>query len=254
MILRLLLLLTTLISSFSLVYYHRLSQNKLISLQTQNQIQTNSLNQEINRLQTNLSDSQSQSSSLSAQLNQLLSSDQIKINQELSSKIKEIKNVYRQFALTYENSLDYPAPKPTLTKIQSELAQAISLLTQENYSSASALIASLNQKLQLLKPVSPSIPPNLVTDSTPPASGLKRQQVSLNGHQYWVDIIAADLSTTKVIVDTASNADCQNDCPVKSLSEYVSRSGAFAGINGPYFCPASYPSCASKKTPLTPFL
>ena len=32
-----------------------------------------------------------------------------------------------------------------------------------------------------------------------------------------------------------------------SLADYVSRSGAFAGINGSYFCPADYPSCADKK-------
>jgi exopolysaccharide biosynthesis protein len=33
---------------------------------------------------------------------------------------------------------------------------------------------------------------------------------------------------------------------VLSLSDYVSRNGAFAGINGSYFCPAEYPSCAGK--------
>ncbi len=37
-----------------------------------------------------------------------------------------------------------------------------------------------------------------------------------------------------------------NNCPVLPLATYVSRSGAFAGINGSYFCPASYPSCAGK--------
>lgn len=31
-----------------------------------------------------------------------------------------------------------------------------------------------------------------------------------------------------------------------SLGEYASRSGAYAGINGSFFCPASYPSCAGK--------
>jgi hypothetical protein len=31
-----------------------------------------------------------------------------------------------------------------------------------------------------------------------------------------------------------------------SLGEYVSRTGAYAGINGSFFCPASYESCAGK--------
>lgn len=59
-------------------------------------------------------------------------------------------------------------------------------------------------------------------------------------------MVAADLNSTKVIADTASDSDCSNDCPVLSLADYVSRNGAFAGINGSYFCPADYPSCAGK--------
>src|SRR3990167_5241206 len=31
-----------------------------------------------------------------------------------------------------------------------------------------------------------------------------------------------------------------------SLGDYVGRSGAYAGINGPFFCPAEYPTCAGK--------
>lgn len=58
--------------------------------------------------------------------------------------------------------------------------------------------------------------------------------------------LAADLGSTRVIVDTASDSDCRDNCPVMALGDYVGRSGAFAGINGSYFCPASYPSCAGK--------
>jgi len=34
--------------------------------------------------------------------------------------------------------------------------------------------------------------------------------------------------------------------PLNMGADYVSRSGAYAGVNGSYFCPASYPSCAGK--------
>jgi len=61
-----------------------------------------------------------------------------------------------------------------------------------------------------------------------------------------VDIITADLNSTRVIVDTASDSDCTNNCPVLPLATYVSRSGAYAGVNGSYFCPADYASCADK--------
>lgn len=51
----------------------------------------------------------------------------------------------------------------------------------------------------------------------------------------------------KVITDTANDTDCAADCPTKSLGSYVSLHGAFAGMNGTYFCPADYASCASEK-------
>lgn len=94
------------------------------------------------------------------------------------------------------------------------------------------------------KPV-PSVAPVPVTN-TPPGSGFSKQTVSVEGQNYTVSIVAADLNSTKVIVDTASDSDCSNDCPVLSLAEYTSRNGAWAGINGSYFCPASYSSCAGK--------
>ena len=61
-----------------------------------------------------------------------------------------------------------------------------------------------------------------------------------------VDIIAADLNSTRVIVDTASDGTCADNCPVDSLASYAARSGGYAGINGPYFCPAAYPGCSGK--------
>lgn len=82
--------------------------------------------------------------------------------------------------------------------------------------------------------------------NTPPGSGFSRQSVNADGQNYTVSIVAADLNSTKVIVDTASESDCSNDCPVLSLADYVGRNGAWAGINGSYFCPTAYPSCAGK--------
>lgn len=85
-------------------------------------------------------------------------------------------------------------------------------------------------------------------NNTPPRNGFSRQTVkTAEGITSLVDFIAADLSTAKVIVDTASESTCGNNCPVLSVAEYAKRSGAFAAINGSYFCPASYTSCAAKK-------
>ncbi len=94
---------------------------------------------------------------------------------------------------------------------------------------------------------SPVVTPESVsTNNTPPGSGYSYQTVSVEGQNFPVSIVAADLGSTKVIVDTASDSDCSNNCPTLPLSDYVARSGAYAGINGSFFCPVEYPSCSGK--------
>lgn len=96
------------------------------------------------------------------------------------------------------------------------------------------------------KPSTAATPAPMINNA-PPGSGYSRQTINAEGKNYTVAIVAADIGSTKVIVDTASDSNCASDCPVLSLGDYVSRSGAYAGINGSYFCPADYPSCAGKK-------
>lgn len=54
-------------------------------------------------------------------------------------------------------------------------------------------------------------------------------------------------SSAKMVTDTASDHNCDNDCPTMSLADFVSRNGGYAGIHGSYFCPDSYSECSSKK-------
>lgn len=88
---------------------------------------------------------------------------------------------------------------------------------------------------------------NVLGDNAPPAAGYSRKYVTSDVGQFSVSIVAADLGSTRVIVDTASDGDCRDNCPTLALSTYIARSGAFAGVNGSYFCPATYPQCADKK-------
>ncbi len=110
------------------------------------------------------------------------------------------------------------------------------LATQKNVMYVSAVMAA-----------GPSIPASVQAINQAPSSGYRRQKVTADGRSYLVDIQAADLNTTKVIADTASDGTCANNCPILPLRTFVSRSGAYAGINGTYFCPETYPSCAGKK-------
>lgn len=188
--------------------------------------------------------------SLSAQLNDLLIQDQYLINQDLIKEQDNIRKTYRSAVDSYEKLLDLKAKVSKVEKLDALFAQSLKYLADRKYSSASATLADLNQKIKAETEKYTStfkIPENITVANTPPGSGYRRQNVTVGDKNFMVDIISADLGSTKVIVDTASDSDCKNDCPVLPLATYVSRSGAYAGINGSYFCPASYPSCADKK-------
>ncbi len=87
---------------------------------------------------------------------------------------------------------------------------------------------------------------SIPTSNTLPTNGFVRQKVKTDRGIFTINLVAADMNSTRVVVDTASNSTCRNNCPVLALKDYVLRSGAYAGINGGYFCPATYPTCSGK--------
>src|SRR5258708_862723 len=188
--------------------------------------------------------------STSAQLADLKKQDQYKINQDLKAEIKNINETYQHAVSSYQNLLDLKELNSKLDrKYDTQFAKALNQLSDKDYTSASATLADLDKGIQTekdkLAPPPPAAPTAAVSN-TPPGSGYNRQSVQTDRGAFTVDIVSADLNSTKVIVDTASDSDCRDNCPVLALGDYVSRSGAFAGINGSFFCPASYPQCAGK--------
>ncbi len=184
--------------------------------------------------------------------NILQSQDQIKINEQLKKDIKSTHDVYSQTITAYEKIQDLKAQKQETKDLDTMYAQIIKYLSDLNFSSGSALLAKtnteVNKKYAAIAATQTSTSSNQTANvsNSPPGNGYSFQAVKTDSGTFNVAIIAADLNSTRVIVDTASDSDCSNNCPVMSLGDYVSRSGAFAGINGPFFCPAEYPSCAGK--------
>lgn len=175
-----------------------------------------------------------------SELDKLKNEDQFKKNKDLEETIKNIETTYSKAVTTYEKIRDLKNP---LT-FDSQLAKALDYLSKRNYASASAVLTQINQKIDDLAAV--PFAANLPVNNAAPGSGYQRQLVHSDVGDFAVDIVAGDLGSTKVIVDTASDDTCKDNCPVLPLGTYVSRSGAYAGVNGSYFCPASYPSCAGK--------
>ena len=186
------------------------------------------------------------------ELSILKNQDQLKINEQLKIDIKSTHDGYNQIIKPYERIQNLKAQKQDVKDLEKTYAGILQYLSDLNYSSGSALLTQLNKdidkKSSALAATQISAIPNQTANAsnTPPGNGYSFQAVKTEAGTFNVAIIAADLNSTRVIIDTASDSDCNNNCPVMSLGDYVARSGAYAGINGPFFCPAEYPSCAGK--------
>jgi hypothetical protein len=183
-------------------------------------------------------------------LTDLENQDQVKINKQNTEEIKDIHDSYQQAVKAYEALLDVAHTDKNYKKLSAMVALSLGQLSEKNYASANATLTAFNTELEKQKQAAivaaAPIPQNVPVNNAAPSSGYSRQSVHTDSGDYLVDIVAGDLSSTRVIVDTASDSDCHDNCPVMALGDYVARNGAFAGINGSYFCPASYPTCAGK--------
>ena len=189
---------------------------------------------------------------VSLELSNLKNQNQYKINQSLQANIKNIESSYKTSIDLYQRILDLKAQNVNTKDLDTQFSASLNYLAKLNYSSASASLNILTSDIEK-EEASIAPPPvtvlsiqNVSANNSAPASGFSQQSVTTDNGSFVVNIVAADLNSTKVIVDTASGGDCSNNCPTLSLSDYVSRNGAFAGINGSYFCPIDYPSCAGK--------
>ncbi|MDO8618482.1 MAG: phosphodiester glycosidase family protein [Candidatus Daviesbacteria bacterium] len=186
------------------------------------------------------------------ELSDFKNQDQVKRNDTLEEEIKNINQTYKNSISVFEKLTDFKAQKQETSKLDPLYAQVVNFLANKNYASASSALTDLNNQMTVItakavaSAIQAQVPAKAPTSNTPPGSGFSFQSVSVDGATYNVAIVAADLNSTKVIIDTASDSDCGNNCPTLPLADYVSRNGAYAGINGSYFCPAEYPSCAGK--------
>lgn len=196
---------------------------------------------------------------------ELKNQDQVKINQQLKADVERINKNYKGSVEAYQKIQDLKAQKQKTDEMESLYINVVKSLAELNYASAEPQLTELNGQIKKSSdelaaaqaaaaaaaaaktaatagvPAAPA-----TTSNTPPGNGYSFQSVKAEIGTYSISIVAADLGSTRVIIDTASDSDCRDSCPVMSVGDYVARSGAFAGINGSYFCPASYPSCAGK--------
>lgn len=74
----------------------------------------------------------------------------------------------------------------------------------------------------------------------------QRQKIITARGAFNAEIIEIDFSANhlKIISDAVSDAECHDNCPTKSLEDFVIQNKAVAGVIGTYFCPKDYRDCA----------
>ncbi len=200
------------------------------------------------RLSRDYTELSTQFASAEAQIAMLKSEDQRVRNDTLQETVASVQGSFKSAVGAYETILRLRDGGTKVDLLEKLFAQTLDYLRQLEYTSASATLKTLDTEIgKLNQPAQAAIPANAPVDNTPPSSGFKQQTVDVNGSRFLVNVIAADLGSTRVVVETASDGDCADNCPVDSLASFVAKAGGYAGINGPYFCPEAYPSCAGKK-------
>ncbi len=210
---------------------------------------TTLLNSKVTHLANSELDLQQRLASVSGQLKAVEGRNEYQINKKNEEEIKNIQNTYNKALSSYEKLVDFTSDKKKREELDKLFAKSLKQLSDKNYSLASATLADIEKQIEEANKKTVAefkIPETVKESNTAPAAGYSRQKVSLDIGDYLVDVVAADMGSTRVIVDTASDGDCRDNCPVMPLGDYVSRNGAIAGINGSYFCPATYPQCAGK--------
>jgi len=170
----------------------------------------------------------------------LKNDDQIKKNEQLSSEIEQIQQTFTDGAELFERRAEFGTNK----KIDVELAKFLAMLGDRDWQGAKEQITVTNKLIdELVVASTPKIPTPVVSNELP-GSGYSRQRVSTERGEFTVAMVIAP--GARVVIETASESDCSDNCPTKTLAEHIASSGGFAGINGSYFCPPDYAQCQGR--------
>lgn len=191
--------------------------------------------------------------SLSARITELENEDLRKTNESIKATVSAVNKTFISYAALLEKVADAKAQKIDIAKQESELPKIVKLLSDLKWMEGQVKIAETQEAVTKAlsaaqAKVAASGPSAVESQTLPSGDGYSRQSVKTDRGTFTVTLIASDLSSTRVLTDTASENDCVDiPCATKSLAEYVSANGGFAGINGSYFCPPDYAQCAGKE-------
>lgn len=188
-----------------------------------------------------------QLSEIADQYEVLKADDQVAINASLSAEISSIAKTYNEGSKLFERRADLVVTVGKVASVDKELAIFLKLLSEKKWEEAEAQTKKVEVEIEkIIIANTPKVPAvaNAPASNTAPGSGYSRQKVSTGRGEFVISMIVAP--GARMIVESASDSDCSDNCPTKSLAEHIASAGGFAGINGSYFCPPDYPQCQGK--------
>jgi len=172
-------------------------------------------------------------------------------NEDTRSQLNAFNDILGKYEAVKEKTASYKSKGVNVESVEKELPNTINLILGKKYPEADKILTQMDADLEnLWKAKQASDAAARAKYSSPtcsgiPSSGYCYTSIKTASGTFLVHIVALSLSKT-VITDTANPNDCADNCPTKPLLSYVRDNGASIGINGTYFCPPDYASCAGK--------
>lgn len=204
-------------------------------------------NNEASTAKATLAEKEELVASLSAQVKSVLAENSILKNEDTRAQLTEINNTLDKYLLIKDKSASYKANGVDTSAVDNQFPTAVDLLLSKKYSEADSLLSKLDSdletQLKAKQAADAAAVPKTTSSSTCgslPSSGYCKMTV--NG--FTTHVVAGSIASVRTL--TANDSNCSDACPTKSLQTYISENSGFAGMNGTYFCPPDYGSCAGK--------
>jgi exopolysaccharide biosynthesis protein len=155
------------------------------------------------------------------------------------SNVDEVYELYQEYEAKVRRN---QAVKLDTAEAEGDVEKWGELLLSQDFEEITKQIEEKSGKLdEQHKEYIASLPP-------PPSKskGAGYQNVSTEKGTFGVRYIKLPLNEYRVKTVAANSENCKDNCPTKSLAQYVQENGAYAGMNGSYFCPPDYSSCGGK--------
>jgi exopolysaccharide biosynthesis protein len=163
----------------------------------------------------------------------------------LAQQVNLVYSLYSNFLSKYKRN---ESVKLDVTASKSATAEWGNMLLEQQFDDLSTKITEQNSTLDAAYK---KYADELAASAPPPAAvsadGYSFVNITTEkGTRHGVYLIKMPLSQVRVKTIAAIEDDCKDNCPTKSLEQYVKENNGIAGMNGTYFCPPDYSACDGK--------